>query len=79
MRVEQVSNQAATWGKLSTVVPLLCDHPSARLKQSRKRGGLLSGGHFIYTKMWDLVPDCGSLITQGTAQQRGHCMYFSSW
>ena len=37
--------------------------PCARLKWSHKRGDLLSGD--IYTKMWDLAPDCGSLTTGG--------------
>ena len=52
------------------VVPLLCDHPSARLQWSHKGDGLLSGD--IYAKMWDLAPDFDSLTTGGIAQQRGH-------
>ena len=34
--------------------------------------GVVSCQGDIYTKMWDLVPEFGSLITGGTAQQRSH-------
>ena len=45
-------------------------NPSARLNWSHRRGGLSSQD--MYTKMWNLAPDFGSLTTGGTAQQTGH-------
>ena len=43
--------------------------PSVRLKQAHARGGLIRGIFILYCET--LVPDFGSLMTGGTAEQRG--------
>ena len=59
------------------LIELLCEHPNRWAEVVWHKGGggeshsPLIRGTFD-TKMWDLAPDFGGLITGATAQQRGH-------